>query len=118
MDGIPVFSFDNPWIALIQIALFYVLPRIVGLITDKVTKPVVKIIALGLLSVVASALTFALDFAITGALWSTFDLDALVAVIVNAAITFALGNAVYRGVIKPTGQAERDARNSSIQFID
>lgn len=118
MEGLPFFSFDNPWIALIQLFLFYALPRLVGLVTAKVTRAGVKIALLGVFSVVASALTYALDFAITGAAWSTFDLESLLAVVVNAAITFALGNSIYQGVLKPTGVAAKDAANTTIQVVD
>lgn len=117
MEGIPVFDFVNPWVALIQLTLFYVLPRVVGLVTDKLTKPTVKIVLLGVLAVVTSALTWLLDVAVANG-WAALDWTALVNVVVNAAITFTLANSVYRGVIKPTGQAAADAANSSIQFID
>ena len=115
LEGTPVFDFANPWVALIQLTLLYVLPRLVGLVTDKATDPRVKIVLLGLLAVVTSALTWLLDVAVANG-WATLDWTALVNVVVNAAITFALANAVYRGVIKPTGQAEADAKNDAIQL--
>jgi hypothetical protein len=116
MEGIPVFDFSNPWVALIQLVLFYVLPRVVGLVTDKLTKASTKIALLGLLAVATSALTWLLDVAVANG-WATLDWTALINVIVNAAITFALANAVYRGVIKPTGQAATDAANKSVQLF-
>jgi predicted Na+-dependent transporter len=116
MDGIPVFDFNNPWVALIQIVLFYVLPRVVGLVTDRLTASVVKIILLGALSVVGSALTWLLDVAVANS-WATLDWTALVNVIVNAAITFALAQGVYKGVIVPLGQNKKDAESTVIQFI-
>jgi len=116
MEGIPVFDFANPWVALIQLALFYVLPRIVGLVTDRLTKASVKIVLLGVLAVVTSTLTWLLDVAVAQG-WATLDWTALINVIVNAAITFALANSVYRGVIKPTGQAEKDADSNVIQLF-
>lgn len=117
MEGIPVFDFSNPWIALIQLILFYVLPRLVGLVTDATTKPGIKVALLGLLAVATSALTWLLDVALANG-WAALDWTALINVVVNAAITFALANSIYRGVIKPTGQAARDAANDTIQLID
>ena len=113
---IPVFDFHNPWVALIQLTLLYLLPRLVGLVTDKLTASGVKIALLGLLSVVGSALTFLLDVAIADA-WASLDWVALLNVIVNAAITFALAQGVFKGVIVPLGQADRDAASSAIQVF-
>lgn len=113
---LPVFDFANPWVALIQIALFYVLPRIVGLVTDRLTASVVKIVILGVLAVVTSSLTWLLDVAVAQA-WATLDWTALINVIVNAAITFAAAQAVYAGVIKPIGQADRDAQSTAIKLF-
>lgn len=115
MEGIPVFDFANPWVALIQLILFYVLPRLVGLITDKFTKATVKVTLLGVLAVLTSALTWLLDVAVARS-WDTLDWTALINVIVNAAITFALANSVYRGVLVPTGTAARDAESNVIQI--
>ena len=116
MEGIPVFDFANPWVALIQLILFYVLPRIVGLVTDRFTRPGVKIAVLGFLTVLGSALTWLLDVAVANG-WAALDWTALINVIVNSAITFALANSVYRGVIKPIGQAEKDAQNDTIKLF-
>lgn len=116
MEGIPVFDFDNPWVALIQLVLFYLLPRLVGLVTDKLANPWVKVLLLGILAVVGSALTSLLDVAVADG-WATLDWSSIITVVVNAAITFALANAVYQGVIKPTGQAAADAENKAIQLI-
>ena len=110
MEGIPVFDFANPWVALIQLVLFYALPRLVGLVTSRFAAPGVKIALLGALAVLGSALTWLLDVAVANG-WAALDWTAFINVIVNAAITFALANSVYRGVIKPVGQAEADAEN-------
>jgi hypothetical protein len=116
MEGIPVFDFANPWVALIQIVLFYVLPRLVGLVTSKTTSSGTKVALLGVLTLVASALTWLLDVAVAST-WDTMDYTALINVVVNAAITFALANGIFQGVIKPTGQAERDASNTTLQLV-
>ena len=113
---IPVFDFANPWVALIQLALLYVLPRIVGLVTDRLTKSLVKVLILGGLTVVTSALTWLLDVAIASA-WESLDYTAFINVVVNAVITFALAQGVYAGVIKPLGQADRDAASTAIKLV-
>jgi predicted Na+-dependent transporter len=116
MEAVPVFDFANPWVAIIQIALIYLLPRLTGLVTDKLTASRVKIAVLGALTVLASALTWLLDVAIAQG-WATLDWTALINVIANAAIVFFLAQGVYTGIIKPLGQADRDARSTAIQVI-
>lgn len=112
---IPVFDFNNPWVAIIQLALAYFLPLLTGLISDRLAKPALKIAALGVLNVIGAALVWLLDVAIAQA-WSTLDWVALVNVIVNAGITFFLAQGVYKGIIVPTGQAAAVA-NSGISLI-
>jgi hypothetical protein len=107
---IPVFDFNNPWVALIQLALTYLLPRLTGLISDRLAKPGLKMLALGVLTIITSALTFLLDVAVAQT-WATLDWVAFINVIVNAAITFGLAQAIYKGVIVPLGQNEKDADN-------
>ncbi len=103
---IPVFDFNNPWVAIIQLALAYLLPLLTGLVSDRLAKAAYKVILLGVLNVLGAALTFLLDVAIAQA-WGTLDWTALINVIVNAALTFFLAQGVYQGIIKPTGQAEK-----------
>jgi hypothetical protein len=112
---IPVFDFNNPWVALIQLALAYLLPLLTGLVSDKLAKPVFKIAALGVLNIIGAALTWLLDVAIASA-WDTLDGTALINVIVNAALTFFLAQGVYQGIIKPTGQAAAVA-NAGVSLI-
>lgn len=112
---IPVFDFNNPWVALIQLALAYLLPLLTGLVSDKLAKPVYKIAALGVLNIIGAGLTWLLDIAISQA-WSTLDYTALINVVVNAALTFFLAQGVYQGIIKPTGQAAAVA-NAGVSII-
>jgi|GEM_PF-4316489 len=114
--AIPVFDFNNPWVAVIQIALIYVLPRITGLVTDKLTASGLKIIVLGALVVAATALTWLLDIAVAQA-WATIDYTALINVLVNSALTFFLAQAAFTGIIKPLGQSERDAASTKIKMV-
>lgn len=116
MEGVPVFDFHNPWVALIQLALTYLLPRLVGLVTAKFTASGVKLALLGGLTVLTSALTFLLDVAVANS-WATLDPTDLVNVVVNAALTFALAQGVFTGVIKKLGQAEKDAESNVIQLF-
>jgi hypothetical protein len=114
--SIPVFDFNTPWVALIQIALFVALPQLVGLVTDKLTDAKVKTYLLGALTLVSTILTFLLDFAVADA-WSTFEPVALVNIIVNFAITWAAANAFYKGVLVPTGASEAAQESNVIQLF-
>lgn len=106
---IPVFDFNNPWVAIIQIALAYVLPLLTGLVSDRLAKASYKVLLLGVLNIISAGLTWLLDIALAQA-WATIDYTALINVVVNAALTFFLAQGVYQGIIKPTGQADRVAR--------
>jgi len=106
--GIPVFDFASPWVAIIQIVLFYVLPRVVGLVSDVNASALAKGLFLGALSVLASALTFLLDVAVADA-WAALDWTAFINVVVNAAITWVLAQQVFDRIIKPSGQAASDS---------
>jgi hypothetical protein len=108
MDAIPVFDFANPWVAIIQIVLFYLLPRIVGLVSDGSASTLAKGLLLGALSVLASALTFLLDVAVAST-WATLDWTAFINVVVNAAITWVIAQQLFDRVIKPSGQAAFDS---------
>ena len=112
----PAFDFHQPWVALIQLALTYFLPRLTGLVTDSGVGAKVKIAVLGVLTVLASALTYLLAIAVANS-WATLDWTALLNVIVNAALTFALAQGVFKGVIVPSGAAEKDAKSTALQFI-
>lgn len=112
----PVFDFHQPWVALIQLALTYFLPRLTGLVTDKLSASSVKIAVLGVLTVVTSALVYLLAIA-TADTWSTLDWTALLNVVVNAALTFAIAQGVFKGVVQPLGQADKDAANDSIKLF-
>jgi hypothetical protein len=117
MDGsIPLFDFHTPWVALIQLALTYFLPRLTGLVTDKLTATHVKIIVLGALTVITSALTWLLDVAVANS-WATLDWVGLLNVAVNAALTFAIAQGVFKGIIQPLGQHEKDAASNVIQLF-
>lgn len=112
---IPVFDFNNPWVAIIQLALAYALPLLTGLVSDRLAKASYKVILLGVFNIIGAGLTWLLDIALTQA-WATIDYTALINVVVNAALTFFLAQGVYQGIIKPTGQAARVAR-SGISLI-
>lgn len=112
----PAFDFHQPWVALIQLALTYFLPRLTGLVTDKMTASGVKITILGALTVVASALVYLLAVA-TANSWATLDWVALLNIVVNAALTFALAQGVFKGVIQPSGQAAKDASSDAIKLV-
>lgn len=112
----PAFDFHQPWVALIQLALTYFLPRLTGLVTDSGVDAKVKIAVLAVLSVLSSALVYLLTIAIANT-WSTLDWTALLNIVVNAALTFALAQGVFKGVIVPSGAAEKDASSTAIQFI-
>lgn len=118
MDGttVPLFDFHTPWVALIQLALIYFLPRLTGLVTDKLTASHIKIIVLGALAVLSSALAWLLDVAVANS-WATMDWTGLVNVIVNAALTFAIAQGVFKGIIVPLGQADKDAKSNVIQLF-
>lgn len=104
----PVFDAAHPWVAIIQLSLTYLLPRLTGLVTDRLANPVAKMLTLGVLTLAASAGNFALGYAVADT-WSQFDWTAFLNLLVNAAITYALAQGVYRGVIVPSGQAAKDA---------
>lgn len=116
MDTVPLLDFHAPWVALIQLALIYFLPRLTGLVTDKLTASGIKIAVLGVLTVLTSALTWLLDVAVADA-WATMDWTALLNVAMNAALTFAVAQGVFKGVIVPLGQADRDANSNVIQLF-
>jgi len=117
MDGtVPLFDFHTPWVALIQLALIYFLPRLTGLVTDKLTASKVKIMVLGTLTVVTAGLTWLLDVAMANS-WASLDWTALLNVVVNAALTFAIAQGVFKGVIVPLGHADKDAASNVIQLF-
>jgi hypothetical protein len=117
MDStVPVFDFHNPWAALILLGLTYLLPRLVGLVTDKLAASWLKITLLGTLSIFGAGLTWLLDVAVANA-WATVDWTDLLNVIVNSGVTFALAQGIFKGVIVPTGQAERDAQSTVIKLF-
>jgi len=116
MENAPILDFHNPWAALILLALTYLLPRLTGLVTDKLSATSTKIIVLGALTVIGSGLTWLLDVAVANA-WATVDWTALINVIVNSAITFGIAQGVFKGVIQPLGQAEKDANSNVIKLF-
>lgn len=113
---IPVFDFHTPWVAIIQLVLLYVLPRLTGLVTDRLTASLKKVAILGVLSVVGSGLTWLLDVAVSNT-WATFVWTDLINIVVNAALTFFFANTVYDKVIKPSGAADADAMNTTIKLF-
>lgn len=115
MDN-PLLDFHQPWVALITLALTYLLPRLTGLVTTKVASAGTKIAVLGVLSIVTQALTYLLTIAVANS-WATLDWTALVNVIVNAGLTFAIANGVFAGVIVPLKQNVKDKQSNVIAFI-
>lgn len=108
MPEVPVFSFENPWVTIIVLLLSYVLPRIVGLVSDRFASSLAKGLLLGALSVVATTLTFLLDIAVADT-WSTLDWSLVAEVAINAAILWVISQQMFDRVIKPSGQAAADA---------
>lgn len=111
-----VFDFHNPWVALIQIALVFLLPQVVGLVTNKFSNVKLKTYLLGALALLSSALSWLLDVAVANA-WATTDWTALVNVLVNGGITWFMANAAYKGILVPTGIAERAQMNPVIELF-
>jgi hypothetical protein len=113
---VPVFDFHTPWVAVIQLVLLYVLPRLTGLVTDRLTASLKKVAILGVLSVVGSGLTWLLDVAVSNT-WASFVWTDLINIVVNASLTFFFANTVYDKVIKPSGAADADAMNTTIKLF-
>jgi len=116
MDAVPIFDFHTPWVALIQLMLFFALPQLVGLITVKLTSAKVKTYLLALLTLIGVILTWLLDVAVADA-WATLDWTELVNIIVNWIVAWLLSNAAYKGVLIPTGAAESAAENTTIKLF-
>jgi hypothetical protein len=109
MDGtILPFDYNNPWVFAIQVALVYILPRVVGLISDKFAAGLAKAFALGVLSVIGSGLTWLLDVAVGGH-WETANWTDLITVLVNAGFTWVVAQQVFDRFLKPSGVAAADA---------
>lgn len=106
MDGLPFFDFNNPWVSLIQLALVFFLPRLVGWVTDRYAEGWKKAVLLGVLALAGSVLTFLLDVAVANA-WATLDWIALLNLIINFVITWAAANATYLGFLSKLPSTER-----------
>ena len=106
MDGLPFFDFNNPWVSLIQLALVFFLPRLVGWVTDRYAEGWKKAVLLGVLALAGSVLTFLLDVAVADA-WSSLDWIALLNLVANFVITWAAANATYLGFLKSLPSTER-----------
>jgi len=117
MDNpIPVFDFNTPWVALIQIALLFLSPQIVGYITDRLSDPKTKVLALGAVSLAGVVLTKLLDIAVTQA-WATFNWVDLVNIVVNFVAAWLLSQAVYKTVLKPSGATARAQQSPVVQMF-
>lgn len=116
MDTIPIFDFHEPWVALIQLALFFALPQLVGLITVKLTSARIKAWLLAGLTLLGVILTWLLDIAVADA-WATLDWTELVNITVNWVVAWLLSNAAYKGFLVPTGAADRAAENTTIKIF-
>lgn len=92
-----MFDFHNPWVAIIQIVLVFVLPALVGLVTERLTSSGIKVALLGGLAFATALLTGLLDALLAGT-----DYDWLNNV-ANGLVTWALAIAAHYGVLKPTG---------------
>lgn len=111
MNQVPLFDFDTPWIALIQLALMFVLPTLVGLVTDRLAASWVKAALLGGLTFASTTLTTLLDTMLAGTEYDWVNM------IVNGLITWALAIAAYLGILKPTGAAEAAQASNVIQMF-
>jgi hypothetical protein len=94
-------DFEVNWALIIQTLIATVLPLIVGLVTTRVTRGIVKALLLAGLSIISSGLTQLLA-AITAE--ETFDLGTW---LVAAVGTFAVAVATHYGLWKPTGTTEK-----------
>jgi hypothetical protein len=111
METTAVFDFHQPWIALVQIALMFVLPTLVGLVTDKLSASGLKVALLGGLTLATTLLTSLLDSLLSGTQYDWLNM------LLNGVITWALGIAAYIGILKPVGAIEKVQENTSIQLF-
>lgn len=111
MNQIPLFDFGTPWIALIQLALMFILPTLVGLVTDRLSASWLKVVLLGGLTFASTILTSLLDSMMAG---TPYDWVNMVA---NGLITWALAIAAYMGILKPTGVIESAQKSTAIQIF-
>lgn len=105
------FDFHQPWVALIQIALMFVLPTVVGLVTDKLSASGLKVGLLGGLSLATSLLTMLLDSQVSGTQYDWLN------VIINGVLTWGLSIAAYIGVLKPTGVIDKAQKSNVVQMF-
>lgn len=106
---IPVFDFNNPWVAIIQIALLFVLPKVTQKIVSLWADGLTKTAVLGVLSVLASGLTWLLDVAVANA-WASADWTALINVLVNALLVWGLGSRFFDNVISKSANYKESAQ--------
>jgi len=116
MEGFPVFDFHNPWVAIIQLALFFALPQLVALVTVKLTSAKIKTWLLAGLTLVGVVLTWLLDIAVADA-WASLDWTELTGIVVNWVVAWLLSNAAYKGVLKPSGATEAAQNNNAIKIF-
>jgi tetrahydromethanopterin S-methyltransferase subunit C len=107
----------QPWVALIQVILVFVLPQLVGLITDKVSSSKLKTFLLALLTLLGVVGTRLLGVAVDDA-WSTYDWNELINLVINWVLVWLLANSAYKGVLKPIGATEKAQESNVIQLFD
>lgn len=113
----PILDITQPWVALIQVVLVFVLPQLVGLITDKVSSSKLKTFLLAVLTLVGVVATRLLDVAIADG-WATYNWNELVNLVINWVLVWLLANSAYKGVLKPTGASESAQNSNVIQLFD
>ncbi len=111
MSQIPLFDFDTPWVAIIQLTLMFILPTLVGLVTDRLSASWIKVALLGGLTFASTILTTLLDTMLAGTEYDWVNM------IANGLITWALAIAAYLGILKPTGMAEAAQSSNVIQIF-
>jgi hypothetical protein len=110
--SVPVFDFQNEWLAIVQVALVLVLPILVGLVTDKLSSSLLKVVLLGGLTYAATLLTGLGDALSAGVAFDWVNLA------MNGFITWALAAASYAGILKPSGLIAKAQSSTAVQVFD
>lgn len=111
MESTPVFDFHEPWVALIQVSLMFVLPTLVGLVTDRLSSSALKVTLLGGLTLIGSLLTGFLDASLAGQAYDWMN------ALLNGLVTWGLAVAAYAGILKPAKVIEKVQESTVVQLF-
>jgi hypothetical protein len=112
IPDIPVFDFErSPLTSFIQITLIFVIPILVGLITDHLSPGALKVALHGGIAFATTFLNSWLD-----ALVSNTDYHWINA-LANGLITWLLGIVVHKGIWKPAGVEAKAQESSALQLF-